>query len=76
MRCGIALYIILSRDVPLLKFDLHLQSEFLSSFSVGIGRAVEESNPLRYKHSHKLSVRGITMSGWPTGLRRIALSAA
>ena len=43
-----ALYIILLRDVPLLKSDFFLRSEFLFDLSVGICRAVEESNPLRY----------------------------
>ena len=41
----IALYIILSLDVPLLKSDFFLRPEFLFGLSVGIFRAVVESNP-------------------------------
>ena len=44
----IALYIILSRDVPLLKSDIFLRSGFLVGFSVAIFRAAEKSNPRRY----------------------------
>ena len=44
-----ALYIILSRDVPFLKFNFFLRSEFLFRLSVDIFRAAEGSNPQRYK---------------------------
>ena len=38
------LYIILSRDVPILKSDFFLRSEFSVGLSVGIFRDAEESN--------------------------------
>ena len=43
-----ALYIVLSRDVPLTKPDFSLRSEFLVSVLVDVFRTVEESNPQRY----------------------------
>ena len=49
-----ALYIILSRDVPLSKSNFFSRSESLFGLSVGIGRAVEESNPPRYKCRQEL----------------------
>ena len=45
---NLALYIILSGDMPLLKSDFFLRSEFLFGHSVGIFRAAEESNLRRY----------------------------
>ena len=45
-HCTVALYIILSLDVPLLKSDFFSRSEFLFGLSVGICRAVEESEDI------------------------------
>ena len=50
----IALYVILSRDMPLLKSNFFLRSEFLFGLSVGIFRAAEESNPRRYAWRQEL----------------------
>ena len=47
-----ALYIILSRDMPLSKSDFFSQSEFLIGLLVGIFRAAEESIPQRYTRTH------------------------
>ena len=50
----IALCIILSHDVPLLKSDFFLRSEFLVSLSVDTLRTVKESNPRKYTRRQEL----------------------
>ena len=50
----IALYIILSRDVPLIKFDFSSRSEFLVGLLVDIFKAAEKSNPRRYTSRQEL----------------------
>ena len=51
---GIFLYIILSRDVPLLKFDSFSWSECLGGLLVDTFRAAEKSNPRRYTCGQEL----------------------
>ena len=49
---GFALYIMLSRDMPLLKCEFFSRSEFLVDFRVDIFRATEKSNPRRSAVTH------------------------